>query len=93
MARKLLATALKEYRKALTNEEQVKKRFQELKEDKDKIEAVIKELKTKRERTDIALTYINKELQYVFYSNRKIQLVAGDNCYKLKVNGKIVSNV
>lgn len=90
MARKLLATALKEYRKALTNEEQVKKRFQELKEDKDKIEAVIKELKTKRERTDIALTYINKELQYVFYSNRKIQLVAGDNCYKLKVNGKIV---
>lgn len=90
MARKQFSSLLNEYKKALTNEEQAKKKFQELKEEKDKIEAVIKELKIKKERTDIALTYISKELQYVFYSNRKIQLVAGEGCYKLRVYGKLV---
>lgn len=90
MARKQFSSALNEYKKALTNQEQILKKFQKLKEEKDKIEADIKELKIKKERTDIALKYINKELQYVFYSNRKIQLVAGEDCYKLLVKGKRV---
>lgn len=90
MARKQFSSLLNEYKKALTNKEQVLKKLQELKAEKDKIEADIKELKMKKERTDIALDYINKELQYVFYSNRKIQLVAGEDCYKLLVKGKRV---
>lgn len=90
MARKQISSSLNEYKKALTNKEQVLKKLQELKEEKDKIEADIKELKMKKERTDIALDYINKELQYVFYSNRKIQLIEGESCYKLMVNGKKV---
>lgn len=90
MARKQFSTLLGEYKKALTNREQDLKKFQGLKEEKDKIEADVKELKMKKERTDIALEYINKELRYVFYSNRKIQLVAGEGCYKLMVNGKRV---
>lgn len=90
MARKQFSSSLNEYKKALTNKEQVLKKFQELKEGKEKIEADVKDLKMKKERTDIALEYINKELQYVFYSNRKIQLVAGEGCYKLMVNGKKV---
>ena len=90
MARKQFSSLLNEYKKALTNKEQVLKKLQELKEEKDKIEADIKELKMKKERTDIALDYINKELQYVFYSNRKIQLIEGESCYKLMVNGKKV---
>lgn len=90
MARKQFSSSLIEYKKALTNKEQVLKKLQKLKEEKDKIEANIKELKMKKERTDIALDYINKELQYVFYSNRKIQLVEGESCYKLMVKGKKV---
>lgn len=90
MARKQFSSSLNEYKKALTNKEQVLKKLQKLKEEKDKIEADIKELKMKKERTDIALDYINKELQYVFYSNRKIQLIEGESCYKLMVNGKKV---
>ena len=90
VARKQFSSSLNEYKKALTNKEQVLKKLQELKEEKDKIEANVKDLKMKKERTDIALDYINKELQYVFYSNRKIQLVAGESCYKLMVNGKKV---
>lgn len=45
-------------------------------------------LKAQKERTDIALDYINKELHYVFFSSRKVTLEAGDGCYKLKINGK-----
>lgn len=90
MARKRFSSALKEYAKSLANREQALKKFQELKKEQDKIEADVKELKMKKERTDIALEYINKELQYVFYSNRKIQMVSGEGCYKLMVNGKKV---
>lgn len=45
-------------------------------------------LKAQKERTDIALDYINQELHYVFFSSRKVTLEAGDGCYKLKINGK-----
>ncbi|EFB92602.1 AAA family ATPase [Prevotella bivia] len=90
MAKKRFSLTLNQYQKALTNKNQILKKSQELKEEKDKIDADVKELKMKRERTDIALEYINKELQYVFYSNRKIQLVAGEGCYKLMANGKKV---
>lgn len=90
MARKRFSSELKEYAKSLANREQVLKKFQELKKEQDEIEVALKELKMKKERTDIALEYINKELQYVFYSNRKIQMVAGEGCYKLMVNGKKV---
>lgn len=61
--------------------------------EKAKIEAVINNLIAQKERTDIALSYINDELNYVFYSNKKLQLVASDNNkkYKLLVNDKPVS--
>lgn len=55
--------------------------------EKDAKEALIKELKAQKNRTDIALGYINMELQYVFYSDKKVKLVPGDGCYKLMVNG------
>jgi len=47
-------------------------------------------LKSQKERTDIALKYINQELQYVFYSKRKVKLEPGDGCYMLKINGRTV---
>ena len=57
---------------------------------KKKIEGEIKDLKAQIERTDIALNYINEQLQYVFYSEKKAKLVAGDGCYKLKIRGRDV---
>lgn len=76
---------------ALTNEDKDKRKLQVLKEQKNELVAAIKELKMQKERTDIALEYINKELQYVFYSNRKVKLTPGEGCYKLSVNGKEVT--
>ncbi|KGN76540.1 hypothetical protein HR17_01925 [Porphyromonas gulae] len=90
LARKELASALISYRKALDNELEDKNKLQKLKEQKDELVAAIKELKMQKERTDIALEYINKQLQYVFYSNRKVKLTPGEGCYKLTVNGKEV---
>lgn len=58
---------------------------------KKKIELEIKELKAQSESTDIALNYINDELQFVFFSDTKARLIAGDGCYKLKINGKDVA--
>ena len=61
--------------------------------EKEKIEAKINDLTAQKERTDIALDYINDELNYVFYSNKKLQLVASENNkkYKLLVNDKQVT--
>ena len=86
LARKQLASALMGYKMALTNEDKDKRKLQVLKEQKNELVAAIKELKMQKERTDIALEYINKELQYVFYSNRKVKLTPGEGCY----NGKEV---
>lgn len=90
LARKQLASALMGYKMALANEDKDKRKLQALKEQKDELVAAIKELKMQKERTDIALEYINKELQYVFYSNCKVKLSPSAGCYKLTVNGKEV---
>lgn len=58
--------------------------------DKERIDNEIKELKAQAGRTDIALEYINEQLQYVFYSTTKAKLVAGEGCYKLRINGRNV---
>lgn len=55
------------------------------------VRVAIKALQQQKENTDIALEYINKELQYVFYSNRKVRLEPSDGCYKLKINGRNVA--
>lgn len=58
--------------------------------EQEEIQLEIKTLKAKKERTDIALSYINQELQYVFYSKNKVKLEPGNGCYKLRINGKAV---
>lgn len=62
----------------------------QLEKDKERTENEIKELKAQAGRTDIALEYINKQLQYVFYSTTKARLAAGEGCYKLRINGRNV---
>lgn len=90
LARKQLASALMGYKMALANENKDKRKLQVLNEQKNELVDAIKGLKMQKERTDIALEYINKELQYVFFSNRKVKLTPGEGCYKLTVNGKEV---
>lgn len=90
LARKQLTAPLQGYKQALANEAADKTRLGELKGEKEGLEAAIKALQAQKERTDIALGYINKQLQYVFYSDKKVKLTAGDGCYKLTVNGKSV---
>lgn len=90
LARKQLTSALMGYKMALANENEDKRKLNVLKEQKEDLVVAIKELKMQKERTDIALEYINKELQYVFYSNRKVRLTPGEGCYKLTVSGKEV---
>lgn len=60
-------------------------------QNKEQIVNEINELKARARRTDIALEYINEQLQYVFYSTTKARLVSGNGCYKLKINGRNVS--
>lgn len=91
LARKQHSTTMAAYLQALNDSEQNRKVIEKKEEEKGTIETAIKELKAKKENTKIALDYINDELGYVFYSDRKLKLVAGDdNTYKLKVNGRNV---
>lgn len=90
LAKKRLTALLSGYEQAKKANEDCQKELSRLMADKERIEGDIKALKTRIERTDIALNYINEELQYVFYSDKKVKLVAGDGCYKLKINGRDV---
>ena len=90
LARKRLNTLLNGYNSASKAYENCTKTLLGLNEEKKKIEGEIKDLEAQIERTDIALNYINEQLQYVFYSDKKAKLVAGDGCYKLKIRGRDV---
>lgn len=93
LARKHLAALLSDFRRAEENSNKNKKALERKTVERNKVNDEINRLTAQKERIDIALSYINNELNYVFYSNRKLQLVASDNSkkYKLQVNGKSVS--
>lgn len=90
LARKRLSPLLLNYRQAADKLKANSQSLQATTLEVEEVKKKIKQLISQKERTDIALDYINKELEYVFFSKRKIQLEAGDGCYKLKVNGKAV---
>lgn len=90
LARKRLSPLLLNYKQATEKSKANSQSLQATTLEIEEIKKEIKQLISQKERTDIALDYINKELEYVFFSKRKIQLEAGDGCYKLKVNGKAV---
>lgn len=89
-ARKQLSALLSGYKQAIDNKNKNEKDLKDMEQAQETMKVEIKALLQKKENTDIALDYINKELQYVFYSNRKIKLEPGDGCYKLKINGRNV---
>ena len=92
LARKQLASSLEMYRQAKDDSQKNSEQLAEKEREKENLQNDINDLKTQKERTDIALEYINDELSYVFYSNRKLQLEAStDNSYRLKVNGRNVT--
>lgn len=90
LARKNLSALFEGYIKANKAYEVCKTELSRLLQEKERLEGEMKALRSQIERTDIALDYINDELQYVFYSEKKVKLVAGDGCYKLKINGRNV---
>lgn len=90
LARKEYAALLQGYSHALKSSDLNRIELQNKTNEKQKKEQEIKELKAQKERTDLALDYINMELQYVFFSERKVKLIAGDGCYKLVINGRNV---
>lgn len=90
LARKQLSALLAGYKLAEANSNNNKKYLEEKQKKCQSLDGKIKQLIQQKERTDIALDYINKELQYVFFSNKKVKLEPGNGCYKLKVNGRNV---
>jgi wobble nucleotide-excising tRNase len=91
LARKQLAALLQGYRQAIVDSNQNRTDLEAKGKECEDIRVEINALQQKKENTNIALGYINKELQYVFYSNHKVKLESGDGCYKLKVNDRNVS--
>ena len=91
LARKQLSALLQGYKRAIENSNNNNKDLEDKGKECELVKGEIKALQQKKENTDIALDYINKELQYVFYSKRKLKLEPGDGCYKLKINGKNVT--
>lgn len=91
LARKRLSELLNSYQQATKSYSDCRNELAKLATDKEQISEKIKDLIARIERTDIALEYINKELQYVFFSDNKVKLVADDGYYKLMINGKTVS--
>jgi hypothetical protein len=90
LARKQFASLLSSFQQAEVNRQDNKNAVDAKTAERDRVDNEIKALQMKKERTDIALDYINEELQYVFYSARKVKLEPGDGYYKLTINGRNV---
>lgn len=90
LARKQHSTLLQNFKQAKEKSAKNQELLIDKREARESIQSEIRCLKAQKERTDIALDYINHELQYVFYSKRKVTLEPGEGCYKLKINGKAV---
>lgn len=90
LARKQLSALLLGYVTSQKASDQNAEELKKKNEEKEAKESEIKALKAQKNRTDIALGYINMELQYVFYSDKKVKLIPGDGCYKLMINGRQV---
>lgn len=90
LARKQHSALLRSYKQSKENSDKNRKLLDSKNKECEKILMEIESLKAQKERTDIALDYINHELQYVFYSKQKVTLESGEGCYKLKINGKAV---
>lgn len=90
LARKRLSALLKTYQHANKTYSERQTDLLNLIKAKEQVDIEIKGLIAKIERTDIALEYINKELQYVFFSDKKVKLIADEGCYKLMINGRKV---
>ncbi len=91
LARKQLANELTLYSQAVLDAAKAVNDWTAKDNERKALEAGIADLITKKKNTEIALDYINLELQYVFYSNKKVKLVpCTDGNYKLQVNGKNV---
>ena len=91
LARKELAPMLVLYQQANADTVKVQSDWKAKDDERARLVKEIDELKAKKDNTKIALDYINTELQYVYYSERKVKLVEGKGCYKLTVNGRSVS--
>ena len=90
LARKQLSALLLSYKQAKENSHKNQVELETKGKECEIVQSEIKTLRSQKERTDIALSYINQELQYVFYSERKVKLEPGEGCYKLKINGRAV---
>ncbi len=90
VARKQLSPLLTSYSIATEKRKKNQEDLEIKKNECELLEGEIKSLMAQKERTDIALDYINEELQYVFFSSKKMKLTPGDGYYKLLVNGKAV---
>ena len=90
LARKKLAPLMSCYKNAIVKRQENFHKWEMKSKECENLHTEIQKLKAQKERTDIALDYINHELQFVFYSNYKMKLEPGEGCYKLKINGRAV---
>ncbi len=91
VARKEYYPLFDNYKTALDGMETNRKAIEKKEKEIETVKFEIKGLKQQLENTDIALKYINEELQYVFFNEKKVKLVPGeDKYYRLMINGKYV---
>lgn len=90
LARKRHSDLLSAYKKANIDKAANLSLLEGKRKECEALEAEINELKSRNEDTNMALSYINDLLQYVFYSKDKFCLEAGSNCYRLKIKGRSV---
>ena len=73
--------------------ENEKKEYENLRKEEEKIRKEIETLKQKKENTIIAMEEINSDLEYIFYSNKRLQIKNEENKYILYSNNKKVNPV
>ncbi len=81
---------LQDYSKADENKRELDVEMSKSRQSIQECERYINELYNRKANTQVAMDYINEELAYVFYNDKKMKLEAMDDGYELLVDGKSV---
>ena len=82
---------LQDYSKADENKREIDVEISKSRQSIQECERYINELNNRKANTQVAMDYINEELAYVFYNDKKMKLEAMDDGYELLVDGKSIS--
>lgn len=85
-----IKTDYEQYKQTTEEKSSIRTKLENKKTELEMLRIQLNSLESQKANLELAVESINRELKYIFYSSKKMELAVDDNTYKLKVNGQPV---